>query len=978
MATEFDESSFLNGANAPFIAELYDRYQSDPASVDDSWRTYFDQLMDEAGAARGEVVGASWAPKTTRVIGVEDPDAPRPAMAPRAANDTAEGPPAAASGAPASAAEIRQATLDSLRAIMLIRAYRIRGHLIANLDPLGLEAPEPHPELDPKHYGFTDGDWDRPIFINYVLGLESATLRQIVSILKDTYCGSIGVEYMHMQDPDQKQWIQARIEQIRNQTEFTSRGKAAILERLTAAELFEKFLGRKYVGTKRFGLDGTESLIPAMEQILKRGSQVGIEEVVVGMAHRGRLNVLCNFMSKPFRAIISEFLGNPAHPEDAGGSGDVKYHMGVSADREFDDKSVHLTLNANPSHLEIVNPVVIGRVRAKQDQRGDTERKKVLGLVLHGDAAFAGQGIVAETFDFSELRGYNTGGTIHIVVNNQIGFTTSPSYSRSAPYPTDVAKMVMAPIFHVNGDDPEAVVHVARIATEFRQEFGVDVVVDLIGYRRFGHNEGDEPMFTQPLMYTKIAKQKTTRELYAERLVREGLMTAEEVDTMVADHNAFLESEFEAGLSYKPNKADWLEGKWSGFKVAYGDARRGETGVEAETLREIGHAITTLPEGFTPNRKLTRVMDQRRKAIDAGEGIDWATAEALSYGSLLVEGNGVRLSGQDSGRGTFSQRHSVAVDQTTEERFIPLNNIRNGQSRYEVIDSPLSEASVLGFEYGFSQAEPNALILWEAQFGDFANGAQVVVDQFISSGEYKWLRMSGLVMLLPHGYEGQGPEHSSARLERYLQLCGEDNMQVVNCSTPASYFHVLRRQLRRDFRKPLIIMTPKSLLRHKLCVSSISEMTPDTTFHRVMYDNEILCDDKDVKRVVLCTGKVYYDLYEERKRRDIKDIFFLRMEQLYPFPRKALLHELSRFPQADVVWCQEEPKNMGAWTFLDRRLEDVLVELDGPASVPRYVGRSEAASPATGNFARHVREQEALVNEALTVEAGAGRRQAAE
>ncbi len=971
MATEFDEGSFLNGANAPFIAELYDRYQTDPSSVDESWRAYFDQLMDEAGAARGEVAGASWAPRTTKVIGATDPDAP----APKAANDAKATP---ASGAPASAAEIRQATLDSLRAIMLIRAYRIRGHLKANLDPLGLEAPEPHPELDPNHYGFTDDDWDRPIFINYVLGLESATLRQIVSILEDTYCGSIGVEYMHMQDPDQKQWIQARIEQIRNQTEFTSRGKGAILERLTAAELFEKFLGRKYVGTKRFGLDGTESLIPAMEQILKRGSQVGIEEVVVGMAHRGRLNVLCNFMSKPFRAIISEFLGNPAHPEDAGGSGDVKYHMGVSADRDFDDKSVHLTLNANPSHLEIVNPVVIGRVRAKQDQRGDTDRKKVLGLLLHGDAAFAGQGIVAETFDFSELRGYNTGGTIHIVVNNQIGFTTSPSYSRSAPYPTDVAKMVMAPIFHVNGDDPEAVVHVARIATEFRQEFGVDVVIDLIGYRRFGHNEGDEPMFTQPLMYTRIGKQKTTRELYAERLVREGLMTAEEVDTMVTDHNAFLEAEFEAGLSYKPNKADWLEGKWSGFKVAYGDARRGETGVEADTLREIGHAITTLPDDFTPNRKLTRVMDQRRKAIETGEGIDWATAEALSYGSLLVEGNGVRLSGQDSGRGTFSQRHSVAVDQQTENRFIPLNNIRSDQARYEVIDSPLSEASVLGFEYGFSQAEPNALILWEAQFGDFANGAQVVVDQFISSGEHKWLRMSGLVMLLPHGYEGQGPEHSSARLERYLQLCGEDNMQVVNCSTPASYFHVLRRQLRRDFRKPLIIMTPKSLLRHKLCVSSFAEMTPDTTFHRVMYDNEVLCDDKDVKRVVLCTGKVYYDLYEERQRREIKDIFFLRMEQLYPFPRQALLHELGRFPQADVVWCQEEPKNMGAWTFLDRRLEDVLIELDGACKRPRYVGRAEAASPATGNFARHVREQEALVNDALTLEAGAGRRQAAE
>ena len=966
MSMDYQDLSFLNGANAPFMAELFAQYLENPGSVDESWRQYFDALQDDAGAARHDVTGPSWAQRGTKIIGAVDPEA------------VAKKPAGKPDGDAIASEDARAATLDSLRAIMLIRAYRIRGHLKAKLDPLGLDEPTPHPELEPATYGFTDDDWDRPIFINHVLGLETATLREIMELLEATYCGSIGVEFMHIQDPSQKAWIQERIEQIRNQTHFTDRGKRTILERLTAAEGFEKFLAVKYVGTKRFGLDGGEALIPALEQILKRGSQIGLEEVVLGMPHRGRLNVLCNFMSKPFRAIISEFLGNPANPEDAGGSGDVKYHMGVSADREFDGLNVHLTLNANPSHLEIVNPVVLGRVRAKQRQRGDIEHKKVMGILLHGDAAFAGQGVVAETFDFSGLRGYKTGGTIHIVVNNQIGFTTSPHYSRSSPYPTDVAKMVMAPIFHVNGDDPEAAVHVARIAAEFRQEFNTDVVVDLICYRRFGHNEGDEPTFTQPLMYKKIGEHPSTRQIYADKLVREKVLTAEEADGILDEHNRYLAEEFEAGLSYKPNKADWLEGKWSGLKVASGDARRGTTGLEVDELKRLGEKLCHVPDDVAINRKLNRFISGRTKAIEAGEGIDWAFAEAMAFGSLLTEGYQVRLSGQDSQRGTFSQRHSVYIDQQTEGRYIPLNHLKDGQSFYEVIDSPLSEAGVLGFEYGYSQAEPNALVCWEAQFGDFANGAQVIMDQFVSSGEAKWLRMSGLVMLLPHGYEGQGPEHSSARLERYLQLCGEDNMQVVNCTTPANYFHVLRRQLHRDFRKPLIIMTPKSLLRHKLAVSTLDEMGPDTTFHRVLYDNVQKCEDKDVKRVVLCTGKVYYDLYEEREKRGIDDVFFLRLEQMYPFPRKALLHELSRFPQADVVWCQEEPANMGAWTFLDRRLEDVLLELDGACKRPRYVGRREAASPATGNAGRHAREQAALVNDALTLDVAGKGRMAAE
>ena len=852
---------------------------------------------------------------------------------------------------------------------MLIRAFRINGHLLAKLDPLNLQEGDVHPELNPKTYGFKDDDWDRPIFIDNVLGMESATLRQIMEIVKETYCGSIGIEFMHVQDPAQKAWIQERIESIRNTTEFTKRGKKAIYERLVGAETFEQFLHKKYAGTKRFGLDGSESVVPAIEQILKRGSQLGMKEVVIAMAHRGRLNLLYNILNKPFRAIISEFLGNQANPEEAGGSGDVKYHMGASADREFDGNNVHLSLQPNPSHLEVVAPVVIGRVRAKQNQHNDTnDRLSVLGIVLHGDAAFAGQGVVAETFDFSGLRGYRTGGTIHIVVNNQIGFTTSPNYSRSSPYCTDVAKMVMAPIMHINGDDPEAVIHASRIATEFRQKFACDVVLDIISYRRYGHNEGDEPAFTQPIMYKKIGSHDSISTIYGKKLVKEGILTDQEAKDEVDNHNKFLEKEFQAGANYKPNKADWLEGQWANLRAAHGDDRRGETSVSTNDLKLIGNAITTIPENIQVNKKLARIVEARKKAIDTGEGIDWSTAEHLAFGSLLIEGHPVRLSGQDSCRGTFSQRHAVFVDQVKEERYTPLNNIKENQENFEVIDSPLSEASVLGFEYGYSLTEPTALVMWEAQFGDFANGAQVIVDQFISSGEAKWLRMSGLVMLLPHGYEGQGPEHSSARLERYLQLCGEDNMQVLNCSTPANYFHALRRQLKRDFRKPLIIMTPKSLLRNKMCVSKLSDMAEQTAFRRVIKDPDINLKDKNIKKVVICSGKVFYNLYEEREKRKLENVKILRLEQIYPFPHRTLKEELSKTPDAEVVWCQEEPKNMGSWFFVDRKIEEVLMSYKGKFLRPTYAGREEAASPATGSLSRHNKEQADLVNEALTIE----------
>ena len=948
------DQSFLSGANATFINDLHKEWKENPNSVPKEWDLWFknnsdDVILDD---------GPSWAKKNSQVIGAIDTVASVRAVARGIAGK-----------GDLSATDLRAATTDSIRAIMLIRAFRINGHLLAKLDPLNLQERDVHPELNPKTYGFKEDDWDRPIFIDNVLGMESATLRQIMEIVKETYCGSIGIEFMHVQDPAQKAWIQERIESIRNTTEFTKRGKKAIYERLVGAETFEQFLHKKYAGTKRFGLDGSETVVPAIEQILKRGSQLGMKEVVIAMAHRGRLNLLYNILNKPFRAIISEFLGNQANPEEAGGSGDVKYHMGASADREFDGNNVHLSLQPNPSHLEVVAPVVIGRVRAKQNQHNDTnDRSSVLGIVLHGDAAFAGQGVVAETFDFSGLRGYRTGGTIHIVVNNQIGFTTSPNYSRSSPYCTDVAKMVMAPIMHINGDDPEAVIHASRIATEFRQKFACDVVLDIISYRRYGHNEGDEPAFTQPIMYKKIGSHDSISTIYGKKLVNEGVLTNQQAKDEVDNHNQFLEKEFQAGANYKPNKADWLEGQWANLRAAHGDDRRGETSVSTDDLKLIGNAITTIPENIQVNKKLARIVEARKKAIDTGEGIDWSTAEHLAFGSLLLEGHPVRLSGQDSCRGTFSQRHAVFVDQVKEERYTPLNNIKENQENFEVIDSPLSEASVLGFEYGYSLTEPTALVMWEAQFGDFANGAQVIVDQFISSGEAKWLRMSGLVMLLPHGYEGQGPEHSSARLERYLQLCGEDNMQVLNCSTPANYFHALRRQLKRDFRKPLIIMTPKSLLRNKMCVSKLSDMAEQTAFRRVIKDPDLNLKDKNIKKVVICSGKVFYNLYEEREKRKLENVKILRLEQIYPFPHRTLKEELSKTPDAEVVWCQEEPKNMGSWFFVDRKIEDVLMSYKGKFLRPTYAGREEAASPATGSLSRHNKEQADLVNEALAIE----------
>lgn len=933
------------------LRRLLAAFAADPGAVGPGWRRFF---ADLAPSARALLEGGDPAGLLASAPPAAGP-APVSLMAYFPAKDIA-------------------ATRDSVRALMLIRAYRVRGHLEARLDPLGLAPVEPHPELDPKTYGFTEADYDRPIFIDQVLGLEHATLREIVKILRETYASTIGVQFMHIQDPEKKSWIQKRIEHKDGGPDFTDLGKRTILERLTDAETFERFLDRRFTGTKRFGLEGGEALVPALEQIIKRGGALGLKEIVIGMPHRGRLNVLGNVMNKPPAAIFAEFRGSSPYPDEIDSSGDVKYHLGASADRTIGDVTMHLSLTANPSHLEAVNPVVAGKVRAKQGHFPAGERKgRVAPLLLHGDAAFAGQGLVAETLCLSQLKGYHVGGTIHFIVNNQIGFTTNPVDSRSGPYCSDVGLTVQAPILHVNGDDPEAVVYAARIATEFRQQFQSDVIVDMFCYRRYGHNEGDEPAFTQPRMYKRIAEHPTVREVYAGQLAQQGVVPEEEAQAMAAACERRLEEAYEASATYRPNKADWLGGVWRGFTAsAAPGARRGETGVALDRLRRIAERASTPPEGFNAHPRVLRQLRRRVKAVEEGGGIDWATGEMLAIGSLLAEGTPVRMTGQDSGRGTFSQRHAVLVDQEDERSCVPLNAVDEEQAAFEIVDSPLSEASVLGFEYGYSLSAPNALVLWEAQFGDFVNGAQVIIDQFITSGEAKWLRMSGLTMLLPHGFEGQGPEHSSARMERFLQQCADDNLQVVNCTTPANYFHALRRQIHRRFRKPLIVFTPKSLLRHKMAVSALDDFGPSSSFHRVLPHPDGP-DPERARRIVFCTGKVYYDLvaaFEDGKRRE--ETRLVRVEQLYPFPVDAIERELSLSPEADVVWCQEEPRNMGAWSYIRPLIRSAMGRV-GPGGECGYAGRPETASPATGLYDRHLAEQAELIARAFTRPSAAAR-----
>jgi len=958
---EYEKTSFLNKSNSAFIEQMYLKYINKDTDLPDSWKNYFEGIGDELNNIAKEINGPSWGPKKNKINIDElqkkiDLDESNFKTVSTHENNID--------------LNSSRSNEDSIKAVSMIRSYRQRGHLIAKLDPLELLKSDYLDELHPESFGFKKEDYQKRIYLGGIINKESSNIKEILGFLKKTYCGPIGYEYMHISNPTERKWFRDRVEKSKDNMNFTKNGKEAILNKLIQAEGFEKFLHTKYVGTKRFGLDGGESLIPALEQIIKISSQSKVKEVKIGMSHRGRLNVLANVLQKSYKRIFNEFAGEfGSSTED--GAGDVKYHLGASSNREFDGNSVHVSLTDNPSHLEAVNPVVLGQTRAKQFFHQDKERNKVIPILIHGDAAFAGQGVVAECFAMSGLPGHNTGGTIHIIVNNQIGFTTSPRFARSSPYPSDVAKMVDAPIIHANGDNPEAVVYAARIATDFRLKFNRDVVVDLICYRRFGHNEGDEPSFTQPLMYEKIRSHPSTVKVYGKSLVDEKTISNESLDNSIKKFKDLLDDQFKNAKDYKP-KIAWFEGTWSAYKPEKGKDKRGVTGADTKKLLSISEKINSLPENLNLHRTIVKILNQRKEAVKNGSNIDWSTAEALAFGSLLEEGYPVRLVGQDSGRGTFSQRHSELRNQKDNSRYVPLNNISNNQKQFEVVDSFLSELAVLGFEYGYSLVEPNTLTLWEAQFGDFANGAQVVIDQFIASGERKWRRASGLVMLLPHGYEGQGPEHSSARLERFLQLCSNDNMQVMNCTTPANYFHALRRQMHRDFRKPLIIMTPKSLLRNKYCVSYLNDFSKENSFHRVLWDHAVdpkakgfikLQKSSKIRKVILCSGKVYFDLLEAREKLKVDDVVLYRIEQLYPFPAKALVKELKPYAKsATFHWCQEEPKNMGAWFSVRDYIQWTLDNIKANNNQISYIGRSPDASPATGYAKRHVSQQQEIIN----------------
>ena len=952
---EYKKTSFLNKSNSAFIEQMYVKYVNNDPNLPESWKKYFIDIGDDINSIVKEVNGPSWSPRKNKID--ESKILENEIEILESQNKEID------------QNDIVASNSNSIKAVSLIRAYRQRGHLLSKVDPLEMRESEYLDELHPENYGFKKDDYSKKIYLDGVLNKEYSNIKEILSVLRKIYCGNIGYEYMHISNPTERKWFRDRVEKDENALKFTVNGKNAILNKLIQAEGFEKFLHTKYVGSKRFGLDGGESLIPALEQIIKIGGQSNIKEVKIGMSHRGRLNVLANVLQKSYKRIFNEFAGEINNTEEDS-AGDVKYHLGASSDREFDGNVVHVSLTDNPSHLEAVNPVVLGQTRAKQFFHKDAKRNKVIPILIHGDAAFAGQGVVAECFAMSGLPGHNTGGTIHIIVNNQIGFTTSPRFARSSPHPSDIAKMVEAPIIHVNGDDPEAVVYGSRIATEFRLKFNRDVVLDLVCYRRFGHNEGDEPSFTQPLMYKKIRSHPSAAKIYGSKLIDEDLLSENDLNNQIKKFKTLLDDQFKTAKDYKP-KIEWFEGAWSSYKPKKGKDKKGITGADPDLLRNISDKINIIPNEINVHKTISKIFQNRKKTIDQGFNIDWSSAEALAFGSLLEEGFPVRFVGQDSGRGTFSQRHSVLRNQLDNTRYIPLNSISKNQKKFEIVDSFLSELAVLGFEYGYSLVEPNTLTIWEAQFGDFANGAQVIIDQFISSGERKWQRASGLVMLLPHGYEGQGPEHSSARLERFLQLCANDNLQVMNCTTPANYFHALRRQIHRDFRKPLVLMTPKSLLRNKYCVSSIEDFNKQTSFHRILWDHALNKDSKnfiklkkpaEIKKVILCSGKVYFDLLAAREKIKRDDVILFRIEQLYPFPVKSLVKELKPYANnAKFYWCQEEPKNMGAWFSVRDYIQWTLETIKAKNNNISYIGRNPDASPATGYAKRHMVEQEEII-----------------
>ncbi|KAL8239775.1 hypothetical protein R6Q59_016342 [Mikania micrantha] len=949
--------SFLDGTSSVYLEELQRAWEADPNSVDESWDNFFRNFVGQAATSPG------------------------------------------ISG---------QTIQESMRLLLLVRAYQVYGHMKAKLDPLGLEQREIPDDLDPALYGFSEADLDREFFLGVwrMSGFLSEnrpvqTLRAILTRLEQAYCGNIGYEYMHIANREQCNWLRDRIETPIPMA-YNRQRREVILDRLIWSTQFENFLATKWTAAKRFGLEGGETLIPGMKEMFDRSADLGVESIVIGMSHRGRLNVLGNVVRKPLRQIFNEFSGGIRPAEEVGlytGSGDVKYHLGTSYDRPTrGGKRIHLSLVANPSHLEAVDPVVIGKTRAKQYYSNDENRTRNMSILIHGDGSFAGQGVVYETLHLSALPNYTTGGTIHIVVNNQVAFTTDPQSGRSSQYCTDVAKALNAPIFHVNGDDVEAVVHVCELAAEWRQTFHTDVVVDIICYRRFGHNEIDEPSFTQPKMYKVIRNHPSALEIYQNKLLETGQVTKEDIDRIQSKVISILNEEFLASKDYVPQKGDWLSAFWSGFKSPEQLSRIRNTGVKPEILKNVGKAIASLPENFKPHRAVKKIFADRLKMIETGEGVDWAVGEALAFATLLVEGNHVRLSGQDVERGTFSHRHSVVHDQETGERYCPLDHVIMNQNEemFTVSNSSLSEFGVLGFELGYSMENPNSLVIWEAQFGDFANGAQVIFDQFLSSGEAKWLRQIGLVVLLPHGYDGQGPEHSSARLERFLQMSNDSpfvipemeptlrnqiqkcNWQVVNVTTPANYFHVLRRQIHREFRKPLVVMAPKNLLRHKDCKSNLSEFDDvqghpgfdkqGTRFKRLIKDQSGHSDlEEGIRRLVLCSGKVYYELDEKRKSTDSNDVAICRVEQLCPFPYDLIQRELKRYPNAEIVWCQEEPMNMGAYNYIAPRLATAMKALDrGNFDNIKYVGRAPSAATATGFYTVHVKEQSELVEKAIT------------
>jgi 2-oxoglutarate dehydrogenase E1 component len=908
-------------ANAAVLEAAYEAWQQNPDSVDPTWRAFFQGFT--LGNSGGSVAG----PQSSGVRIVDS---------------------------------VKQAQVGRL-----VNAYRAHGHLQAHLDPLG-EAPAAHPKLSLAHFGFEEADLDESFTLMTFKGGGQMKLRDIVTALQQTYCGRIGVEYMHCQDHDAREWLQGQMEASNNQPGFTKKQKVRILRRLHKAELFEKFLHTKYVGQKRFSGEGAETFIAALDAVIEKAPEVGVEEIVLGMAHRGRLNVLTSIMRKPFEVLFEQFSENYI-PESVGGDGDVKYHLGYEAVLDTTSgKKVEVRLAANPSHLEIVDPVVEGKARARQRIRNDTEdRRRVLPFLIHGDAAFAGQGIVAETLNFSQLPGYRTGGTVHLVINNQIGFTTLPSEARSTRYCTDVAKMIEAPVIHVNGDDAEAVCYVAQLALEFRVKFKRDIVIDMYCYRKHGHNESDEPAFTQPTMYRTIAAHPQVSTILTEKLVGEGTITQADADAIKAEYSAALEANLEKAKAKEVVKsarraeaieASKFHGSTAVFQPDYHHAPVA-TGIATEVIDQLVAGLTRVPASFKLNPKIKRFLEHRVQAHKEGGPIDWGFAEALAFGSLLLENTPVRLSGQDTERGTFSHRHAVLYDSETRDKYVPLLNLAEKQARFCVYNSLLSEAAVLGFDYGYSMDYPQMLCIWEAQFGDFANGAQVVIDQFISSGESKWQRTSGIVLLLPHGYEGQGPEHSSARLERFLQLCAEDNMQVANITTPANFFHALRRQMKRDFRKPLIVMSPKSLLRHPAATSKLEELSTGS-FQEIIDDP---AKPQKAERVIFCSGKVYYDLCDYRDRNKLTGTAIVRVEQLYPLHRNRLSELADEYSGARIVWCQEEPQNMGAWSFIAPQFSEIF------GFAPLYAGRDAAASPAVGALALHKFELAAFLQDAFNI-----------